>query len=78
MAHTDKHLPNIHQNSPVSLRYSAMIMPVTDSNTIKLYVTCVCGTRDVSVDRLTTRVCVETNKLVSDEIQCFSLEVELV
>ena len=34
----------------------------------KLYVTCVCGTRDVSVDRLTTRVSVETNKLVSDEI----------
>ena len=34
----------------------------------KLYVTCVCGTRDMSVDRLTTGVSVETNKLVSDEI----------
>ena len=34
----------------------------------KLYVTCVCGTRDVSVDRLTTWISVETNKLVSDEI----------
>ena len=40
-----------------------------------LYVTCVCRTRDVSVDRLTTWVSVETNKLVSDEIQCFSLEL---
>ena len=34
----------------------------------KLNVTCVCGTCDMSVDRLTTRVSVETNKLVSDEI----------
>ena len=34
----------------------------------KLYVTCVCGTHDVSVDHLMTWVSVETNKLVSDEI----------
>ena len=34
----------------------------------KLYVTCVCGTCDVSVDCLTTRVSIETNKLVPDEI----------
>ena len=34
----------------------------------KLYVTCVCGTCDVSVDCLTTRVSIETNKLVPYEI----------
>ena len=34
----------------------------------KLYVTCICGTCDVSVDSLTTRVSVETDKLVSDEV----------
>ena len=34
----------------------------------KLYVTCVCGTCDVGVDRLTTGVSVQPNKLVSDEI----------
>ena len=34
----------------------------------KLYVTCICCTCDMSVDCLTTKVSVEANKLVSDEI----------
>ena len=41
---------------------------VRDGFKHKLYVTCVRGTCDVCVDRLTTRVLVETDKLVSDEI----------
>ena len=41
---------------------------VCDRLEYKLYVTCICCTCDVSVDRLTTRVSVEANKLVSDEI----------
>ena len=41
----------------------------------KLYVTCVCGTCDVGVDRLTTGVSVQTNKLVSDEIHSILVSV---
>ena len=41
---------------------------VHDRLKYKLYVTCIYCTCDMSVDRLTTRVSVAANKLVSDEI----------
>ena len=34
----------------------------------KLYVTCIRGTCDMSIDSLTSGISIETNKLVSDEI----------